>query len=301
MTTVPDLRQMRYVIAVAEERSFTRAAQRLHVSQQALSQQVRVVEDLIGVQLFDRTNRVVELTRVGEVFLADIRRVVNGSERAVERAQAAARGEVGALRLGYTLTVADETLPTLLATAAEALPKLRVRPQEVYGADLYKLLREARFDAGIAPRVPLDDDMRSVEVREERLVLLVGDQHRLAARRSVNLREVRDEPFVVWRREIAPGFHDAVVAACAEAGFVPTFVESDGGSLVWSQVAANRGVALSVASINEQLPGGIRVVPLRTPDARLAFDLVWCDDVASPGVRRFAELVDAVVTREGWR
>ena len=107
----PDLRQLRYVVEVARQRSFTRAAARLHIAQQALSQQVRVVEDGVGVVLFERTNRGAEPTAAGLVFVKEAERAIAAAERVVSRTRAAARGETGTVRLGYTVTSAYETAP----------------------------------------------------------------------------------------------------------------------------------------------------------------------------------------------
>jgi DNA-binding transcriptional LysR family regulator len=118
----PDLRQMRYVVEVAREGGFTRAAANLHVAQQAVSQQVRAVEAALGVRLFERTSRGVDLTAAGAVFVQEARRALNAADRVAQRAQAAARGEVGSLRLGYTLATVYETLPVLVDALAAGIP-----------------------------------------------------------------------------------------------------------------------------------------------------------------------------------
>jgi DNA-binding transcriptional LysR family regulator len=119
-----DLRQMRYFVAVAEHGNFTRAADELHVAQQAVSQQIRALEATLSVTLLRRSSRKVELTPAGAVFLADAKRVLAASDRAVRRVQAAARGEAGTLRLVYTLATAWETTPSLLELLSKRHPQL---------------------------------------------------------------------------------------------------------------------------------------------------------------------------------
>src|SRR5262249_35504098 len=123
---------MRYFAAVAERGSFTGAAEDLHVAQQAVSQQVKALEQLLGVTLLERTAREVKLTAEGVVFLEDCRRVLDGADRAAERVRAAARGEAGTLRLVYTLVSAFETVPVLLARLEQNVPLLRVEAREVF-------------------------------------------------------------------------------------------------------------------------------------------------------------------------
>ena len=127
-----DLRQMRYFVAVAEHGSFTRAADELHVAQQAVSQQIRSLEATLGVTLLRRNSRQVELTAAGTVFLADARRVLAAADRAVRRVQAAARGEAGTLRLVYTLATAYVTTPALLDALSDRHADLKVSAREVY-------------------------------------------------------------------------------------------------------------------------------------------------------------------------
>src|SRR5262245_25565957 len=131
---------MRYFVAVAEHGNFTRAADELHVAQQAVSHQVRSLEATLGVTLLRRSSRMVELTPAGAVFLNDAKWVLAASDRAVRRVQAAARGEVGALRLVYTLATAYETTPSLLDALNKRHPDLKVSAREVYGADVAELL-----------------------------------------------------------------------------------------------------------------------------------------------------------------
>jgi DNA-binding transcriptional LysR family regulator len=155
----PDLRQMRYVVAVAQERNFTRAAERLHVAQQALSQQVRAVEEMLWVQLFDRAARPVKLTAAGEVFVQEAKRAISVSQRVLERTSAAARGELGTIRLAYTFSVAYETLPVLLEAFAADTPQVKVTTREMFGADIPVYLREDKIDLAITPHVDPGDDL----------------------------------------------------------------------------------------------------------------------------------------------
>jgi molybdenum-dependent DNA-binding transcriptional regulator ModE len=141
----PEVRQMRYFSAVAEYGSFTGAARQLHVTQQAVSQQVKALERLLGVTLLERSSRRVKLTSEGLVFLADCRRVLAGADRAARRVQAAARGEAGTLRLVYTLVSAFETVPVLLARLEKDYPLLKVDAREVFGSDVSNTLARWRL------------------------------------------------------------------------------------------------------------------------------------------------------------
>src|SRR5262245_12294912 len=160
----PDLRQMRYFTAVAEQGSFTGAARELHVAQQAVSQQVKALEQRLGVTLLERSSRRVALTPEGVVFLADCRRVLAGADRAARRVQAAARGEAGTLRLVYTLVSAFETVPLLLDRLDRDSPLLKVDAREVFGCDITDLLRDGDCDLALAPLTSYPEDIRQQTV-----------------------------------------------------------------------------------------------------------------------------------------
>lgn len=296
----PELRQLRYVIEVAEQRSFTRAAERLHVAQQALSQQVRTVEEGLGVRLFERGSRGVEPTAAGLVFVEEARRVVHGAERVVRRTQAAARGIAGSVRLAYTVSSAYETLPQVVARAQDAAPDLRIELREMTAVDLEPALLEGRQDAALCPRMAVDPRIGRLEVRREPFVAALPVGHRLADREAITVAELADEDFQLWPRELTPGYHDAVVAACRDAGFEPRLRDVASGASVWGSIAAGRGVGLVVASLAEQLPPGLTLVPLQQPGPFLIFDLLWSGDHEVPAVALLRDAVVAAASAGGW-
>ncbi len=204
---IPELRQVRSFVAVAERASFTAAARELHVAQQAVSQQIQALEKTLGVTLLRRSSRSVELTPAGAVFLADARRLLSSADRAVRRVQAAARGEAGSLRMAYTLTTAYDTVPAVLASLAEAFPQLKIDAREVFGGDLVDLFDSNRCDIALAPKTSYPQGFRQRAIRHEPLRVAVGERHALADRTHVELSELWHERFEFWPREMAPGFY----------------------------------------------------------------------------------------------
>jgi DNA-binding transcriptional LysR family regulator len=291
---------MRYVVAVARERNFTRAAEGLHVAQQALSQQVRAVEEMLGVELFDRAARPVKLTAAGEVFVQEAKRALSVSERVRERTHAAARGELGNIRLAYTFAIAYETLPVLLDALATDAPQINVTSREMFGADMAFQLREDQLDVALTPRFELDDDLAREPVRREPLVAAVPQGHPLAAAEKIDLVALRDEVFHGWPAAVSPGYHRAVMTACRAAGFEPKIDATSTGSTAWNNIAAGRGVALLVASAAPQVRGGIAFVALRSPPAHIILDAIWRRETESPVVQRFLDTARAVRAARGW-
>jgi DNA-binding transcriptional LysR family regulator len=294
-----ELRHLRTFIAVAQRRSFTRAAEDLHIAQQAVSQQIKALERSLGVTLMRRTSRQVELTREGTVFLAECRRVVAASERATSRVKAAALGESGTLRLAYTLTCVWDTLPQLLARITEALPQVRVEAREVFGADIPELLLDERYDVAVGPGTSHGAGFHSRIIRREPLRVAVSKKDPLARRRRVNLAVLADRLFEIWPRDMAPGFYDSVVGACRTAGFEPVLDEQAAGNMVWGNLARGRGVALINASLIAQVPPGITMLELAGSTASITYEAVWHQDDV-PLIDRTLAVTAALATERSW-
>jgi DNA-binding transcriptional LysR family regulator len=294
-----ELRQLRTFAAVAQRRSFTRAAEDLHIAQQAVSQQIKALERSLGVTLLRRTPRRVELTAEGEVFLAECRRVLAAADRAARRVTAAARGEAGTLRLAYTLTTVWETIPKLLARWNDILPQVKVEAREVYGADIPELLLDARYDVALAPRTSYPGGFHSLTVRREPLRIALAETDPLARHKRIELVTLTGRLFEVWPRDMAPGFYDTVVGTCRMAGFEPNLDEQATGNTVWGNLARGRGVALINASLAEQLPRGIALVELAEPAATLTYDAVWHQS-EPPLIQRSLEVAAQLANEAGW-
>lgn len=292
VVSTPDLRQLRSIVEVAQQRSFTRAAQRLHVAQQALSQQVRTVEDQVGVQLFLRTARGVEPTAAGEVFVQEARRVLAGVDRLVERTRAAAEGLAGTVRVAYSLATVYETLPRVVDALRAASPGVRVEERELLAADMEQALLDGRHDLALCPRMTLGAGIARAELRREEMVFAVGEGHPWSTRDAVPLSDLADEQLVVWARETAPGYHDAVLAACRHAGFEPRLGEPASGATVWGAIAHGTGVGLVVGSLAIGLPRGLVLVGVAPPAPVLTIDLLWARDTDNPLVTQVRGLVE---------
>lgn len=296
--SVIDLRQLRTFVAVAERSSFTRAADDLHIAQQAVSQQVKALERTLGVTLFRRSSRRVELTPEGKVFLADSRRILANVERAVRRARSAAAGELGTIRLAYTLTTAWDTIPRMLARLGELHPDLTVESREVFGTDIPDLLMSDRADLALAPMTMYSPGVRTEAIRRDPLCVAVQDTDPLAERERIALGELRERRFEFWPRDMAPGFHDAVMGACRAAGFEPDRDENAAGNTAWGFIADGRGVALINRSLERQLPRGIILLPF-DPPVSLTIDAAWCHTDRAT-VARVLETARTLADEQRW-
>jgi DNA-binding transcriptional LysR family regulator len=286
---VPELRRLRYAVAVADELNFTRAAERLGVSQQVLSEQIRRLEDELGLQVFDRTTRQVRVTSHGRQILDEARAVVGAADALRDRARRLASAQAGVVRLGYSRSTAFDTAP-LVSAVTEARPELRVEVREVPSRQLPHAVRDGEVDVALSRWADDTDQLFAHTLRRLRsgVILRAGDA--LAGRAEVALGDLAGRSLVMHRREDAPARHDATLAACAEAGVEPEIVTARlPFDPLFTDVAEGRGVQIASESIRGALPAGLTWVPLASGVLEQRVDLLWDPARAHPARDAFLD------------
>jgi DNA-binding transcriptional LysR family regulator len=260
-----ELRHLRYFVAVAEELHISRAAEKLHVAQPAVSEQIRKLERDLGVELLDRTRRRIALTDAGAAFLAEARRVLEGAQQARLAARNAQAQKMSRLRIGYTPAALPAIVPRALQRLASGMPRLESSIHEGPPLELIDAVRTERLDAAIVSLPAPSAGLRVTPLGEQRAVAAVPVRHRHAVGGPHRLAQIAPERIVVLPRESNRGFYDAVVASCREAGFAPTFVEMPDAHLERAllAVAAGAGLALLPESVADRyVAPGVRFVSL---------------------------------------
>jgi DNA-binding transcriptional LysR family regulator len=286
-----ELRQLRYFVALAEELHFGRAAKRVALTQPPLSQAIRNLESELGVRLFERTRRRVALTHAGAAFLEDARLTLARAAAAVDRAQRAARGEVGRLAVGFLAATAYTLLPLVLREFTRDFPGVKLDLRELTIPQLFEALRHGDVEVALLRPPVVDAELASAVILEERFVLALPGTHRLCALARVPSRQLVNEPFVMYPRHPGLVFHDIVKGFCLQHGFAPRVAqEASQTHAVIGLVSAGLGVALVPASAQKIGLAGVAYRPLadRTPLARTT--VAWRRADASPVVAAFLEV-----------
>src|SRR5262245_1194165 len=220
-----ELRHLRYFVTVAEELHFGRAAKRLNISQPPLSRQIQELEEELGFQLFIREYHKVELTGAGQVYLAQIKRILDQLDVARQEAIAVARGQKGRLRIGYGVHLPEGYLPRVVA-AFSAERRVDIDILEAPSPRILQMLNEKAVDVAFV-MAPFDRTGLVVrELMREPLMIVVAAGHRLANTPLSNLAQLAEENFVVCRRYEEPGFRELVEGLCREAGFIPRVAQA---------------------------------------------------------------------------
>jgi len=297
---LPEVRQLRYFIAVAETLHFGRAAAALHLSQPPLSRAIAELETRVGTKLLARTRRRVSLTAEGERFLAEARRLVSQLEQAVLEARSIAAGTTGRLRIGFVSLADYGVLPQLLRAFKAARPGVVLALREMLSPEQAAALAAGELEFGLLlPPVP-GMSIEHVVVQRERFVAALPARHRLARRGGrVALRDLADEAFVMVPRDIAPGLYDIVAGLAARAGFSPRVAqEAIQMQTVVSLVSSGLGVAVVPGCIANLGRRGVVYRDIVDPHPRLELWLAWPRDSLGPAGRDFVEFA-ANAARKG--
>lgn len=280
-----ELSQLRCFVVVAEELHFGRAATRLHMTQPPLSRQVQLLEHRLGVQLLERSSRIVRLTSAGRRFLPEARQILRLAENASLAARRAARGDSGNVTIGYTAASGYGFMPAMIAQCRKQLPDIELTLKEMVTMDQIEALASGLLDlAMLRPNASLEDfEHRCVE--HEPLVAAVPSSHRLAGGRALTLADFEGQPFVMYSPIEARYFHDLVVGTLTTAGVNAEYVQYTSQiHSILALVAAEIGVSLVPAAATNLRFKGVVYRPVRKTAAGKPVELhiAWKRDNENP-------------------
>jgi LysR family transcriptional regulator, benzoate and cis,cis-muconate-responsive activator of ben and cat genes len=291
-----ELRHLKYFHALAEELHFGRAAERVHIVQPALSRQIAALEQELGLMLFDRTTRGVELTPAGKALHEKVTAILPAIDDAIDVARMTATGDTGRLEIGYIAAAMWSVLPPILQEHRRRFPNVLFRVSELpmAGEHLAPLLDGSLDVAFIRPVAPLRALVFREVIREE-LVAVLPENHRYAASEAVDLADLADERFMLGSRTLYPGANDQFVQACTAAGFTPlTMDEGDSPNALYL-VAAGSAFALAPASTQHSGLPGVVFKPFTHPTPEVVLAVAYRRDDQSQSLAAFLETVDTVV------
>lgn len=294
-----ELRHLRYFIGVAEEENVSRAALKLHVSQPALSRQIRDLEDELGFLLLERSAKSVRLTEAGRTFLIETRAVLQRVADAVKAARAVAMGG-GELHVGYAPSLTARILPQTLRAFQAELPNIRVRLHDLSTKEMLAGLREGKLQIALVPR-PTSAVLRGFRFEElvrDAICLAVALKHPLAGRRSVSLAEVAPEPLISYSRKDYPDAHENLTSVFAAIQSKPRIVEEhDSVSSLIAAVESGAGVAVVTRSLTCTAGPRLKLVPISPSPPPLIVGAAWVKKGFTATAARFLQCARDVASK----
>jgi DNA-binding transcriptional LysR family regulator len=288
-----EFRHLKYFVTVAEERHFTRAAERLGMAQPPISQQIHKLEEELGALLFRRLTRGVELTDAGRVLYEDAKRILILVDQAKSRAQSAARGQTGTIRVGFASSVVfHPVIAEIVASYRESHPQVTISPCESNISALVEDLLDERIDLAIIRQTGLATERVKLEpLLDEKMLVVLPPDHALAQAGRIRLEALARERLILFPRSIAPLLYDDVISACEHAGFTPELgQESTQVASAVSMVAAGFGVTVVPHSIRHVYAAGVSYHEIEGPQPTAHVVLAYRSDEFSKLVRDFVDV-----------
>lgn len=289
-----ELRQLEYFVVVAEELNFSRAAQRLHMTQPPLSTAIRHLEAELKLALFERSTRRVALTPAGEVFFQSAARLLRQLQEDVAEARAVANGLAGQLALGFVPSATIEILPPILRAFRGQFPDVRLVLHELNPEQQVRGLRDRQLGCAcfyLPPdrAAPFGDlNLSAIPISSEPLVAALPSDHPLAAQRRIAVDALADQPFVLVSGHRGPGLRDIILEQCRRGNFLPNVVqEAVLIQTIAGLVASGVGVALLPASVRRLQRSGVAYRPLQEDPMTVEMGVVWVTDDHNPIVDGF--------------
>jgi DNA-binding transcriptional LysR family regulator len=285
-----ELRHLRYFVAVAEQLHFRHAAEIVHVAQPALSQQIRQLEEEIGVTLFERSHHKVRLTPAGMAFYENAQRVLRQADQAVVKARKVEAGDAGTIRIGFVSTAAIRVLPVAMKRLQSQVPKAEIVLNELAAGEQIDGLYREQLDIGFVHARLSQDVLRTMVVARERLIAAVSASCKLARCRRVDLKDLASYTAIMPAGHSASGFYEQVRMAYQLAGVRPERVHNtrllQTGLLL---VAAGVGVSLVPESFQSIHVKGVEYKRLKVQPPLVELVAAWRQDNSSPLLKRFIE------------
>jgi DNA-binding transcriptional LysR family regulator len=295
LKTSMELHDLRYFVAIAEELHFRHAAERLHITQPALSRQIRSLEAELGVMLLQRTQRRVQLTLAGKTLLSEARVILQRAEQAIQTTQRAARGEVGQLKLSFVAPALRGVLPAMIRTFRARYPDVQLLLSEQRTQEQIEAFRIHQIDLGVL-YPPVDESwLQVVPIATESWIIALPKQHRLAAQLQLTLSDLAQESFILHPRVEGPVLYDQILRLCEQAGFYPNIVQEAGVSQTRvGLVAIGMGITFVPPHLQTDDDSDVSYRQLQGNTPTLQLATAYRRDHCSPVIQQFLSVVEQI-------
>lgn len=288
-----ELRQLKYFVTVAEELNFRRAAKRLYMEQPPLSRQIRQLEEDLGVELFLRSKRGVNLTAAGQAFLDEARLTLAQAERAAIVAKQAAAVQVKKLTIGFSICAFNRVLPEIIQTYRQQFPEVIVTLTEMSNQVQIQELLNDTIDVGFIHAPLAHPDILTLTLLSEPLVVALPLNHPLTNQEQIELRSLQNEPFVLCPQHIKPELYLQIIHLCQQAGFLPNVAqEASPPELMLGFVESGMGISLVAAGAQTRHKVGVVYRPLATPTPIFEIAAAWRKGADSPVLNQFLDVIN---------
>jgi len=287
-----EFRQLRYFLVLAETLHFGKAAEKLFLSQSALSQQIKQLESFMGTRLIDRTNRKVALNRAGRLFLREAQIIVRQLEKSSERWQSEYMGIRGEIKIGFVGSAMQQYLPPILKQFVTNHPTIKLQLEELRNKEQLEALEHAVIDIGFMRSNQISPEMNIKSVFQENFTLVLPKQHALTAGNFKNIGQLSEESFILFPNEKSPMYYQQILNMCAASGFSPKISHrSIHGPTIFKLVENGMGISIVPNSLRDERNAAIRFIELNNIPYQTELFAAWRKGNDNPSLYDFLKIV----------
>lgn len=271
-----ELRHLEYFRAVAEELNFGRAAERLFISQPGLSRQIKQMEEILEVQLFERTKRKVVLTPAGQFLKAEVDYIFNHLELTKTQLKEIAAGNIGELRIGFLGSAAHTVLPELLVKISQNYPGIQTSLEELSNAMQIEMLEKDKLDLGFVRLARVPDSLQMKLVHQDTFSVVLPKDHPLSSEGFKHMGQLKDENFILFSQDYSSIYYDKIMSICEDKGFTPRITHKSVHALtIFKLVEAGLGVAIVPTSLKQGYDLKVKFIELGKIKQKTELYAVW--------------------------
>ncbi|CAE7322925.1 alsR [Symbiodinium sp. KB8] len=287
-----ELRHLTYFQVVAEELHFRRAAERLHITQPGLSRQIKQLEEVIGVTLFVRDKRSVQLTESGKFLLEEVDAIRNQLNQIIETTRLIGKGEEGELRIGFVGSAMHGIIPDLLKQLSEQFPKIHTRLDQLDNRQQIEAITHDRLDIGFIRSQQIPEGVMRLEVFNEPFSLVVPEKHALRQQNFRQIDQLKEEHFILFSQDYSYDYYQLVMSVFEDRGFAPKVIHrSVHPSTIFRLVEQGLGVAIVPSSLQSGFNLKVRFISLDKIRQRTVLSAIWKRNNRNPVLSKFLEFV----------
>lgn len=287
-----ELRHLRYFLSVAEELHFSQAAEKLYITQPALSRQIRQLEDLMGTELFIRDKRNVRLTKTGEYLLDETRYMFNHLEFVKQNILHLEQGDEGELRIGFVGSAMQSVIPALLKEINSRSPGIHTVLTELPNQEQVDRIRNDQLDIGFIRTMRLPEGLNKTDVFEEAFCLVLPADHPLDEHNFTSVKDLQNEQFILFSSQYSHGYFDKIMSIFEDQGFNPKVAhESVHANTIFRLVENGLGIGIVPSSLKHGFDLNIRFIELSDIPQRTILSAIWKTDSRNPILNKVTSLI----------
>jgi DNA-binding transcriptional LysR family regulator len=287
-----ELRHFEYFRAVAEELNFGRAAERLFISQPGLSRQIKQMEEILGVELFQRTKRSVSLTEAGQFLKSEVDFIFNHLELTKSQLKEISRGNIGELRIGFLGSAAHNVLPELLVKISQKHPSIQTTLEELSNATQVEMLEKDKLDLGFVRLARVPETLQMHLVQEDTFSIVLPKKHELKEDNFKHIGQLKEENFILFSHDYSSIYFDKIMSICEDWDFTPKITHKSVHALtIFKLVEAGLGVAIIPTSLQQGYELEVKFIELKNILQKTELYAVWKKQNRNPVLDKVLKLI----------